>query len=172
MSYGVKPAIPVLRRTPEMKKTVRPILFATAAGALLAACAQPPPPVQALPPGPTPAEVIDYAIARAQYRAAKASGDADVVAHAENTFWGISQEILSRQDPGLVAAWEVCERYRVPAPHNQRDVRSTFEPQFVRDCENIDRRYDAATSAIRRDLEARVAAEDLATVAQAGIGRP
>jgi hypothetical protein len=73
---------------------------------------------------------------------------------------------------GLVAAWEVCERYRVATPHNRRDVRSTFEPQFVRDCENVDRRYDAATSAIRRDLEARVAGADRATIAQAESGRP
>jgi hypothetical protein len=155
-----------------MKKMVRPILFATAACALFAGCAQPPPPVQALPPGATPAEVIDYATAQAQYRAAKASGNGDVVTHAENTFWGISQEILSRQDPGLVDAWEVCERYRVAAPHNQRDVRSTFEPQFVRDCGTIDRRYGAATSAIRRDLEARISGADRATVAQAESGRP
>ena len=155
-----------------MKKTVRLILFATAACPLLAGCAQPPPPVQALPPGPTPAEVIDYSIAQAQYRAAKASGNGDVLTHAENTFWGISQEILSRQDPGLVDAWEVCERYRVAAPHNQRDVRSAFEPQFVRDCENIDRRYDAATGAIRRDLEARVASADRATIAQAEFRPP
>ena len=115
-----------------MKKMLRPILFATATCALLAGCAQPPPPVQALPPGPTPAEVIDYTTAQAQYRAANASGNGDVVTHAENTFRGISQEILSRQDPGLVNAWEVCERYRVAAPHNQRDVRSTFESQVVR----------------------------------------
>jgi hypothetical protein len=155
-----------------MKKMLRPVLFAAAACALLSACAQPPPPVQALPPGPTPAEVTDYAIAQAQYRAATASGNADVVAHAENTFWSISQEILSRQDPRLVDAWEMCQQYRVAAPRNQRDVRSTFEPQFVRDCENIGRRYDAATSVIRRDLEARIAAADLATVAQAGTGRP
>jgi hypothetical protein len=152
-------------------KTIRPILFTTAAGALITACAQPPPPVQALPPGPTPAEVIDYATAQAQYRAAKASGNADVVAQAENTFSGIFQEVLSRQDPGLADAWEVCERYRVAASHDQHDVRSTFEPPFVRDCENIDRRYDSATSAIRRDLEVRIATEDLATVAQAGTGR-
>ena len=150
---------------------VRPVLFA-AACALFAACAQPPPPVQALPPGATPAEVTDYAIAQAQYRAAEATGNEDAVTHAENTLWSISQEILSRQDLRLVDAWEVCERYRVAAPHNQRDVRSTFEPQFVRDCENIDRRYDAATSAIRRDLEARIARADLASVAQVGSGRP
>jgi len=154
-----------------MKKTVGPLLFATAACALLAGCAQPPPPVQALPPGPTPAEVIDYSIAQAQYRAGKASGNGDVVTHAENTFWGISQEILSRQDPGLVGAWEVCERYRAAAPRNRPDARSTFEPQFVRDCENIDRRYDAATSTIRRDMEARVTSADRAAIAQAESGR-
>ena len=155
-----------------MKKTVRPTLIVTAWCALFAACVQPPPPVQTLPPGPIPAEVIGYATAQVQYRAAKASGNGDGVTHAENTFWGISQEILSRQDPRLVDAWEVCERYRMGPPHNQRDVRSTFEPQFVRDCVNIDRRYSAAASAIRRDLEARIAAEDLGTVAQAGTGRP
>ena len=151
-----------------MKKMVRPIVLTAAACALLAGCAQPPPPVQALPPGATSAEVIDYAMAQAQYRAAKASGNGDVVTHAENTFQGISQEILSRQDPGLVDAWEVCERYRVEGSHDQRDVRSTFEPQFVRDCLNIDRRRDAATSVIRRDLEAQIADADLRTVAQAG----
>jgi hypothetical protein len=155
-----------------MKNMLRPILFATATCALLAGCAQPPLPVQALPPGPTPAEVIDYDTAQAQYRAAKASGNSDVITHAENTFWGISQEILSRQDPGLVDAWEVCERYRVAASHDQRDVRSTFEPQFVLDCVNIDRRYGAATGAIRRDLEARIASADRATIAQAESGRP
>jgi len=155
-----------------MKKMLRPILFATATCALLAGCAQPPPPVQALPPGPTPAEVIDYTTAQAQYRAANASGNGDVVTHAENTFRGISQEILSRQDPGLVGAWEVCERYRAAAPRNQPDARSTFEPQFVRDCENIDRRYDAATSAIRRDLEARIAGADRATIAQTESRQP
>ena len=106
-----------------MKKMLRPILFATPACALLAGCAQPPPAAQALRPGPTPAEVIDYATAQGQYRAAQISGNGDVVTHAENTFWGISREILSRQDPGLVDAWELCERYRVAAPHNQRDVR-------------------------------------------------
>jgi hypothetical protein len=95
-----------------MGKKIFCALFAASAYALLAACAQPPPPVQVLPPGPTPAEVIDYAIAQAQYRAGKASGNSDVVMHAESTFWNISLEILSRQDPGLVDAWEVCERYR------------------------------------------------------------
>ena len=88
-----------------MRKMVRPVLFTTAACALSAACAQPSPAVQALSPGPTPAEVIDYSTAKAQYRTAKASGNGDVVTRAENTFRGISQEILSRQDPRLVDAW-------------------------------------------------------------------
>ena len=154
-----------------MRKMICRALIVTAAYALLAACAQPPPPpppVQALPPGATPAEVVDYATAQTQYRAAQASGNGDVVMQAMNTF---SQEILSRQDPRLLEAWEVCERYRMTRPHDPRDVRSTFEPAFVRDCENIDRRYNQATVAIRRDLEARIAAADLATVAQAGVGR-
>lgn len=155
-----------------MKKTVRPILFATGACALFAACAQPPPPVQALPPGATPEEMIDYAIAEAQYRAAETTGNDVVVTQAENTFRNISQEILSRQDPRLFDAWLVCERYRVAGPRDPRDVRSTFEPQYARDCASIDRRYHLATSAIRRDLEARIAAADLATVAQAGTGQP
>ena len=43
-------------------------LIVPAASAQLAGCAQAPPPVQDLPPGSTPAEVIDYATAQAQYR--------------------------------------------------------------------------------------------------------
>jgi hypothetical protein len=155
-----------------MKKMVRPMLFGTAASALLTACAQPPPPVQALPLGPSPAEVIDYATAQAQYRAANASGDGDELTHAENTLWSISQEILSREDPGLVDAWQVCERYRVAGPRDQPDVRSTFEPPFVRNCQDVDRRHYAATSAIRRDLDAKIVSADRATIAQAESGRP
>ena len=37
-------------------------------------------------------------------------------------------------------------------PQDPPDVRSTFAPQFVRDCQHIDWRYTQATSAIRRDL--------------------
>jgi hypothetical protein len=58
-----------------MKTMIRSILFVSMCCALLTACAQPPPPVQALPPGPTPAEVTDYATAQAQYRAAQTSGN-------------------------------------------------------------------------------------------------
>jgi hypothetical protein len=155
-----------------MKKMICPALIATAACALLAACARPATPVQALPPGATPEEVVDYARAQAQYRSAQASGNDDLAVQAANTFSSISQEIFSRQDPRLFDARAVCERYRVAGPHDQRDVRSTFEPQFVRDCDHIEWRYNQATTAIRRDLEMRIAAADLAIIAQARAGHP
>ena len=136
-----------------------------AACALLAACAPPPTPVRALPPGATPEEVADYAWAQA-------SGNDDVVTQAVDTWSSIAEEILSRQDPGLFEARLVCERYRVAGPRDPPDMRSTFAPQFVRDCQHIDWRYNQATSAIRRDVEARIAAADLAIVAQARAGRP
>jgi hypothetical protein len=147
-------------------------IIIVAAGALLAACAPPPTPVRALPPGATPEEVADYARALAQYRWARASGNDDVVTQAVDTWSGISEEILSRQDPGLFEGRIVCERYRISAPRDPSDARSTVAPQFVRDCQDIDRRYNQATSAIRRDLEAKIAAVDLAIVAQARAGRP
>jgi hypothetical protein len=147
-------------------------IIIVAAGALLAACAPPPTPVRALPPGATPEEVADYARALAQYRWARAAGNDDLVTQAVDTWSGIAEEILSRQDPGLFEARMVCERYRVAGPRDPREVRSTFAPQFVHDCQHIDRRYNQATSAIRRDLEARIAAADLAIVAQARAGRP
>ena len=147
-------------------------IIIAAACALLAACAPPPTPVRALPPGATPEEVADYARALAQYRWAQALGNGDVATQAIDTWSSIAQEILSRQDPGLFEARIVCERYRVAGPQNPREARSTFAPQFVRDCQHIDWRYNQATSAIRRDLEARIAAADLAAVAQAGTGRP
>ena len=84
----------------------------------------------------------------------------------------IADEILSRQDPRLFEARLVCERYRVAGPRDPSDARSTFAPQFVRDCQHIDSRYNQATSAIRRDQEARIMAADLASVAQAGKRRP
>ena len=154
-----------------MRGGICPVIIIAAACALLAACA-PPTPVRALPPGATPEEVADYARALAQYRWARASGNDDVVMQAVDTWSGISEEILLRQDPGLFEARMVCERYRVAGPRDPRDVRSTFAPQFVRDCQHIDWRYNQATSAIRRDLEERIAAADLARVAQARTGRP
>jgi hypothetical protein len=134
---------------------------------MLFACAPSPPPIQALPPGATPEEVVDYAIAQAHYRAAEASGEGDIVMQADNTFARSAREILSREDPRLVDAWIVCERYRVAGPHDPPEVRSTFPPQFVRDCQYVDRRYNQATGAIRRDLELKIAAADLATITQA-----
>src|SRR6266446_8551732 len=154
-----------------MRGGICPAIIIAAACALLAACA-PPPPVRPLPPGATPEEVADYARALAQYRWARASGNDDVLMQAVDTWSGISEEILLRQDPGLFDARMVCERYRVAGPKDPPDERSTFAPQFVRDCQHIDRRYNQATSAIRRDLEERIAAADLATVAQARAGRP
>ena len=147
-------------------------IIIAAACALLAACAPPPTPVRALPPGATPEEIADYASALARYRWARASGNDDVVTQAVDTWSSIAEEILSRQDPGLFDARMVCERYRVAGPHERRDVRSTFEQQFVRDCELIEWRYNQATIAIRRDLEMRIAAADLAIIAQARTGHP
>jgi hypothetical protein len=155
-----------------MRGRICPAIIIVAVCALLAACAPPPTPVRALPPGATPEEVADYARALVRYRWARASGNDDVVAQAIDTWSGISEEILSRQDPGLFDARMVCERNRVAGPQDPPDMRSSFAPQFVRDCQHIDRRYNQATSAIRRDLEAKIAAADLATVAQAGTGRP
>jgi hypothetical protein len=153
-----------------MRKTIGPA-FMAAACAVLAACAQPAP-VQPLPPGPTPDEVADYARAQAQYRSGLASGNGDVVAQATNTFSLIASEILSRQDPSLFDARLVCERYRVSGPRDGRGLRSTYETQFVQDCKRVDGRYNQETTAVRRDLEARIAAADRATVAQAGVGHP
>ena len=80
-----------------MREGICPAIIIAAACALLAACAPPPTPVRALPPGATPEEVADYARALAQYRWARASGNDDVVTQAVDTWSGI----LSRQDPGL-----------------------------------------------------------------------
>jgi hypothetical protein len=142
--------------------------MAAAACALLAACAQSAKTVQPLPPGPTPDEVANYARAQAQYRSALASGNGDVVMQATKTFSLIAREILSRQDPRLFDAQLVCEKYRVAGSRDGQDVRSTYEPQFVRDCQRIGGRYNQETIAIRRDLEARIAAADRARVAEAG----
>jgi hypothetical protein len=143
-------------------------LTAAAVSVLLVTCAQPPKPVQPLGPGPTPEEVADYARAQAQYRAALASGNGDVVMHAANTFSFIAREILSRQDPRLFDAQVLCERYRVAGPGDRSGLQSTYEPQFVQYCRRIDGRYNQETIAIRRDLEARIAGTDRVTVAEAG----
>jgi hypothetical protein len=91
---------------------------------------------------------------------------------ATTTFSLIAQEILSRQDPRLFDAEVICKRYPVAPPPDRRVERTAYEPQLVQDCRTIDWRYDQATIAIRQDLEARIAAEDRAIIAQAGTGRP
>jgi hypothetical protein len=141
----------------------------TAACVMLAACAPNPQPVQAIPPGPTPDEVADYAAAQMRYRLALAAGDGDVVAKANNTFRQVPREILLRQDPRLFEAEMVCERYRVAGPTaTSRSMPTLADPQ----CQNIDWRYSEATSAIRQDLEARITAADSATLAQMGASHP
>jgi hypothetical protein len=114
--------------------------------------------------------VADYAKAQAQYRSGLASGNGDNAARATNTFSLVAQEILSRQDPSLFDAWVVCERYPADGLRDQQDRRSTYQPQLVQDCRRIDGRYNQETNAIRRDLDARVAAADRATIAEAGAG--
>jgi hypothetical protein len=155
-----------------MRKMICSALAAAAASALLAACAQPPPPIGPLPPGPTPEEMADYARALAQYRSALASGNGDVVMRATNTFSLIAQEILSRQDPRLFDAQVVCKSYPAARPPDRRAEQMGYEPQLVQDCRSIDWRFNQATISIRQDLEARIAAEDRAIIAQAGTGRP
>jgi hypothetical protein len=150
---------------------LRPPVLA-AVGILLAGCAQPQAPVQPLPPGPSPAEIADYAAAQAQNRRGQATGNDDDVVQALDASRQISAEILARQDPRLFDAYSLCESYRVAGPGGPVGVPSHFEPQFVRPCDRIEWRYDDATAAIRGDLEARIAAADRATMAQAGTGHP
>jgi hypothetical protein len=107
-----------------------------------------------------------------QYRSGLASGNGDIVTRATNTFSLIAQEILSRQDPSLFDAWVVCQRYPADGLRDQRGLRSTYQPQFFEDCRRIDGRYNQETIAIRGDLDARVAAADRATIAEAGARRP
>ena len=156
-----------------MIKTV-PIgtIAVAAACALLAACTSysaPIPAVQTIPPGPTHEEVANYATAQMQYRSGLATGNGDVVAKANETFRQISREIFSRQDPKLFEAEVLCERYSVARPPaTDRSVPTLIEPR----CQNIEWRYNEATNAIRRDLETRTAAADLAIIAQAGAAHP
>jgi len=66
---------------------------------------------------------------------------------------------------------QVPARWRVRGT-GQRGMQPAFEPQFVRACEDVEWRYNEAAMAIGRDLEARTAAADLATITQAGAGHP
>lgn len=153
-------------------RTISCPLSAAATCALLAACTLYEAPVQPLPAGPTSEEVADYDIAQAQYRYGQSVGNGDDVTQALCTFSQIPGEILSRQDPRLVAAQVECERYRVAAPYNFAGMRTTYEPEFRYACTNVQYRYTAATAAIRKDLEAKIAAADLATIAQVRAGQP
>ena len=140
--------------------------------ALLAACTSysaPVPAVQTLPPGPTPEEMANYATAQMQYRSGLSTGNRDVVAKANETFRQIPREIFSRQDPKLFEAEVLCERYRVARPAAaDPSVPTLIEPR----CQSIEWRHNEATNAIRRDLEARIADADFATIAQAGAAHP
>jgi hypothetical protein len=147
-----------------MIKTVLIRTIATAALTLLAACEPYPMPEQAIPFGPTADELADYATAQMRYRAALATGNADAVAISSETFRQIPREIFSRQDPKLFDAELVCERYQVA----DRSTPPNFEPQ----CQSVGWRYNEATTAIRRDLDARVAAANSATIAQASAAHP
>ena len=155
-----------------MGKIISSALPAAAACALVAACAHPPATVQPLPPGPTPDEVADYARAQAHYRSGLASGNGDLVIKATDTFSLVAQEVLSRQDPSLFDAQVVCQRYQAAGPQYRRDTQTSYDPQFVQDCQRISWRYNQAAMAIRRDLEARIAAADRASIAQGGGAHP
>jgi hypothetical protein len=139
---------------------------------VLAACAQPQVPVVPIPPGPSPAEIADYAAAQAQNRRGQATGNADDIALTLYSSRQISAEILARQDPRLFDTYSLCESYRVAGPRGRLGMASNFEPQFVRLCDRIAWRYDEETAAIRSDLEAKIAAADRATIAQADAGHP
>ena len=157
------------REGPMIKTVPIGAIAVAAACALLAACTSysaPVPAVQTIPPGPTPEEVANYATAQMQYRSGLATGNGDVVAKANETFRQIPREVFSRQDPKLFEAEVLCERYRPAA--TGRSVSTLIEPR----CQNIEWRYNEATNAIRRDLEARIVAADFATIAQAGAAHP
>ena len=148
-------------RTVLIRTTSRPLV--AAAFALLAACEPNLPPVQeaqAIPPCPTPGELADYATAQMQYRLGLATGNGDAVKRASETFYQIPREIFSRQDPRLFAAEVVCDGLVV--------ANSMPTPL----CQNIEWRYNEATKAIRRDVEARIVAANFATIAQAGAAHP
>jgi hypothetical protein len=149
-------------RTVLIRTTSCPLIAATFA--LLAACEPDLPPVQVgqpIPPGPAPGELADYATAQMQYRLGLATGNGDAVKKANETFYQIPREIFSRQDPRLFAAEVVCDGYLVAA-----------NSMPTTQCQNIEWRYNEATKAIRRDVEARIVAANFATIAQAGAAYP
>jgi hypothetical protein len=116
--------------------------------------------------------VADYARAQTHYRSGLASGNGDLVIKATDTFSLVAQEVLSRQDPSLFDAQVLCQRHQSAGPQYRRDTQTSYDPQFVQDCQRISWRYNQATMAIRRDLEARIAAADRASIAQARGAHP
>jgi hypothetical protein len=160
-----------------MEKRLCPA-FAIAVAISLAACA-PPPPERPLPPGPTAAELGDFATAEMHRRVGAATGNADELIAADDTLMLIPRELLSRQNPPLFAAKLVCERYRTPAavplPRGGPPVapaRFSLPPQVAFACREVDWRYQAETAAIRSNLAAKVEAADRATLALAAPARP
>jgi hypothetical protein len=105
--------------------------------------------------------IPDYATAQMQYRLGLATGNGDAVKNANKTFYQIPREIFSRQDPRLFAAEVVCDGYLVAA--NSMPI-----PQ----CQNIEWRYNEATKAIRRDVEARIVAANFAIYRASGRRTP
>jgi hypothetical protein len=73
-----------------------------AVGVLLTGCAQPEIPVQPIPPGPSPAEIADYAAAQAQNRRGQATGNADDV---------VQTLVSERLSVLMVRSW-LCSRGR------------------------------------------------------------
>jgi hypothetical protein len=148
---------------PMIKNALIRTIGLAATCAVLAACASNPPPIQALARGSTSEEVTEYAIAQTQYRFGAATGNGDEVAKAQETFRQIPREIFSRHDPKLFEAELACEQYPEATPAAD-SMPTPSEPQ----CRNIEQHYNAVTNASWRDLEARIAAADLAIIAQAG----
>jgi hypothetical protein len=150
--------------------------LAVAVAISLAACASPPP-ERPLPPGPTAAELSDFATAEMHRRVGAATGNADEVIAADDTLMLIPRELLSRQNPPLFAAKLVCERYQTPAavPRGGPPVASapfSLAPQVAFACRDVDWRYQAEIAAIRSNLAAKVEAADRATLALAAPTRP
>ena len=81
--------------------------------------------------------MADYARAQANYRSGLASGNGDLVIKATDTFSLIAREVLSRQDPSLFDGQVACERHQVAGPQYRRDTQTTYDPQFVQDCQRL-----------------------------------
>jgi hypothetical protein len=148
--------------------------FCAALGAiavLAAGCAPVPPtgPTPPLPPGPTAAEIADFATAQMHYRYGLATGNDDLVAAASRTLAAVPREVFARADPRLFDAELVCER---SSPRLTNPNRQLPPVPFAVRCEDVEWRYREATIAIRREIEAQIAAAQSATIAAAQPQRP